>query len=85
MIGVLAPLPVSLHPLFIVVSFLLNWVPKVGTCPISLSLQLLGVVVKVEKHGYVKFQALNTIMTAFFSDISIFFVVLFCFSIFSVS
>ena len=40
------PLSVSLYPLFIVVSFLLNGVPRVGTCPITLSLQLLGVVVR---------------------------------------
>ena len=68
---------VSLHSLFIVVSFLLNGVPRVGTCPISPPLQLLGVVVKAEKHVYVKHKALNEIMTTFPSDISIFSVVLF--------
>ena len=77
-------LSVSLHSLFIVVSFLLNGVPRVGICPISPSLQLLGVVVNAEKHGYVRHKALNAIMTAFHSDISIFSVVLFCFSTFPV-
>ena len=75
---------VSLPSLFIVVSFLLNGVPWVGTCPISPSLQLLGVVVKAEKHGYVKHKALSAVMTAFPSDISIFSTVLFCFSTFPV-
>ena len=75
---------VSLYSLFIVVFFLLNGVLRVGICPISPSLQLLRVVVKVEKYGYVKHKALNAIMTAFSSDISIFSVVFFCFSIFSV-
>ena len=83
--GVSAPLSVSLHSLFIVVSFLLNGVPRGGTCPINPSLQLLGVLVKAEKHGYVRHQALNAIMVAFLSDISIFSVVLFCFSIFPIS
>ena len=37
--GGLSPAPsVSLYSIFIVVSFLLNGVPGVGTCPISLSL-----------------------------------------------
>ena len=71
--GGLSPtLSVSLHSLFIVVSFLLNWVPRVSTCPINPSLKLLGVVVKAEKHGYVRHKALNAIMSAFPSDISIF-------------
>jgi len=61
----------------------MNGVPRVGTCPISLSLQLLGVVVKAEKH-YVRHKALNAIMAAFPLNIFIFFVVLFCFSTFSV-
>ena len=78
--GVSAPLSVSLHSLFIVVSFLLSGVPRVGTCPISLSLQLLGVVVKAEKHDYVRYKALNAIIAAFPSYISIFSVVLFYFS-----
>ena len=55
-----------------------------GTCPISPPLQLLGVVVEVEKYGYVRHKALNEIMAAFPSDISIFSVVLFGFSTFSV-
>ena len=83
-LGVSTPPSVSLYSLFIVVSFLLNGVPKVGTCLISPSLQLLGVVVKAEKHGYVRHKALNEIMTVFPSNISIFFVVLFCFSTFPV-
>ena len=82
--GVSAPLSVSLHSLFIVVSFLLNRVPRVGTCPINPSLQLLGVVVKAEKHDYVRFKELNAIMAAFFSEISLFSVVLFYFSTFHV-
>ena len=49
---------------FIVVSFFLNGVPRVGTCPISHSLQLLGVVVKTEKHDYARCKALNAIMAA---------------------
>ena len=55
-----------------------------GTCPISPPLQLLGVVVKVEKHGYVRYKVLNAIMAAFPLDISIFSVVLFCSSPFTV-
>ena len=77
-----APFSVSLHPFFIVVFFLLNGVLRVGTCPISPSLQLLGVVVKAEKYHCVRHKPLNVIMTAFTSDISIFFIVLFCFSTF---
>ena len=82
--GLSPPLSVSLHSLFIVVSFLLNGVPRVGTCPISPPFQLLKVVVKVEKHGYVRHKALNEIMVVFPSNISIFSVVLLCFSTFSV-
>ena len=63
--GLLPTLSVSLYSLFIVVSFFLNGVPRVGTCPISPSLQLLGVVVRTEKHGCVKHKALNAIMAAF--------------------
>ena len=73
---------VSFYFLFIVVSFLLNGVPRVGTCPISHSLQLLGVVVRTEKYGRVRHKALNAIMTAFPLDTSVFSVVLFCFSVF---
>ena len=75
---------VSLYSLFIVVFSLLNGVPRVGICLISLSLQLLGVVIKAERHGYVRHKALNEIMATFPSDISIFSVVFFCFSTFSV-
>ena len=82
--GVSTPSSISLHSIFIVVSFPLNGVPRVGACPISPSLQLLGVVVKVEKHGYVRHKALNAIMAAFPSDISVFSVVLFCFSTFPI-
>ena len=67
---------------FIVVFFLLNEVPRAGTCPISPSLQLLGVVVKTEKYDCVRHKALNVIMVAFPLDTSIFSVVLFCFSTF---
>ena len=62
--------------------FLLNGVPRVGTCPISPSLQLLGVVVRTEKYGHVRHKALNAIMTVFPLDTSVFSVVLFCFSAF---
>ena len=79
-LGVLRPtLSVSLHPLFIVVFFLLNGAPKVGTCPISPSLQLLGMVVRTEKYGHVRRKALNAIMTTFPLNT---FVVLFYFSTF---
>ena len=67
---------------FIVVSFLLNGVPRVGTCPISLSLQLLGVIVRIEKYGSVRHKALNAIVAAFPLDASIFSIVFFCFSAF---
>ena len=83
--GGLRPAPsVSFHSLFIVVSFLLNEVFRVGTCPISHSLQLLEVVVKTEKYGCVRHKALNAIMAAFPLDTSIFSVVLFCFSTFPI-
>ena len=67
---------------FIVVFFLLNGVPRVGTCPISLSPQLLGVVIRTEKYGSVRHKALNAIMTVFSLDASVFSVVFFCFSVF---
>ena len=73
------PLSVSLYSIFIVDFFLLNGVPRVGACPIRLSLQLLGVVVRTEKYGRVRHKALNAIMTAFPLNT---FVVLFCFSTF---
>ena len=76
------PLHLSLFFLFIVVFFLLNGVPEVGTCPISPSLQLLGVVVRTEKYGRVKHKALNAIMAAFPLGTSVFSVVLFYFSTF---
>ena len=72
----------SLYSPFIIVSFLLDGVPKVGTCPISPSLQLLGVVVRTEKYGHVRHKALNAIMAAFPLDTSVFSIVLFCFSTF---
>ena len=81
--GVLAPiLSISLYSLFIVVSFLLNGVFGAGTCPISPSLQLLGVVVRIEKYGHIKLMALNAIMAAFPLDTSVFSIVLFCFNAF---
>ena len=58
----------SLLP-FIVVSSFLNRVLRVGTCPISFSLQLLGVVVDTEKYGSVRHEALNTIVIAFPLDV----------------
>ena len=76
------PPSVSLYSLFIVVSFLLNGVPGVGTCHISPSPQLLGVVVRIEKYGRVRHKALNAIMTASPLDASVLFVVLLCFSAF---
>ena len=63
--GLRPALSVSLYSLFIVVSFLLNGALKVGTCPISPALQLLGVVVRTEKYGSVRRRALNAIMVAF--------------------
>ena len=81
--GISAPASsVSLYSLFIVVPFFLNGVPGVGACPISPSLQLLGMVVRTEKYGRVRHKALNTIMTAFPLGTSAFSVVLFCFSVF---
>ena len=67
---------------FIVVSFFLNGVPRVGTCPISFSLQLLGVVVRTKKYGSVKHIVLNAIVAAFPLDIFVFSIVFFCFSTF---
>ena len=67
---------VSLYSLFIVDFFLLNGVPRVGACSIRPSLQLLGVVVRTEKYGRVRYKTLNAIMTVFPLDT---FVVLFCF------
>ena len=84
MIGVSTPLFCLPPPSFIVVSSPLNWVPSADTCPISPSFQLLKVVVKTEKHDYVRFKTLNAIMATFPSDISIFFVVLFCFNTFPI-
>ena len=84
-IGVSAPPLFCLPPTsFIVFSFLLNLVSSADTCPISPFLQLLRVVVKAEKYGYVRYKALNAIMAAFPSNISIFSIVLFCFSTFPV-
>ena len=80
MLGDLRPLfSVSLYPLFIVIFFLLNGVPRVGTCLISHSFQLLGVVVRTERYGRVRHKAPNVIMTAFPFNT---FIVLFCFSTF---
>ena len=72
----------SFYSLFIVVSFLLNGVSRVGTCPISPSLQLLGVVVGTEKYGRVRHKALNAVMATFPLDTSVFSVFLFYFSAF---
>ena len=58
----------SLLP-FIIVSSILNRIPRVGTCPINFSFQLLGVVVGIEKYGSVRHEALNTIVTAFPLDV----------------
>ena len=77
----LAP-SVSLYSLFIVDFFLLNEVPRIGTYPISHSLQLLGVVIRTGKYGRVRHKALNAIMTAFPLVTSLFSVVLFCFGTF---
>ena len=79
-LGGLRPAPsASLYSPFIAVFFLLNGVPRVGTCPISPFLQLLGVVVRTEKYGRVRHKALNAIMAVFPLNT---FVVLFCFSTF---
>jgi len=56
----------------------------VSICPISLSLQLLGVVVSAEKYGSVSHQALNAIVAAFPLDIFILSIVFSCFSTFPV-
>ena len=77
--GLRPTLSVSFYSPFIVVFFLLNGVHRVGTCPISPSLQLLGVVVRTKKYGCVRHKALNAIMAAFPLNT---FVVLFCFSTF---
>ena len=58
------PLLFLFTPLFIVVFLLLTRVSRVGTCPISPYLQLLGVVVRTEKYGYVRHRALNAIKAA---------------------
>ena len=68
---------VSLYSPFIVILFLLNGVSRVGTYPISPSLQLLEVVVRTEEYGRVRHKALNAIMAAFPLDASIFSVVFF--------
>ena len=62
----------------------MNWVHSADTCPISPSSKLLGVVVKAEKYGYVRYKALNAIIVAFPLDISIFPIVLFYFCTFHV-
>ena len=81
--GGFSPAPsVSLSSLFIVVSFFLNGIPRVGACPICPSLQLLGVVVRTEKYSRVRHKALDAIMTAFPLNTSVFSVVFFCFSVF---
>ena len=81
--GVPPPFCLSLLPFYS--SFLpLNGVPKVGTCPINPSLQLLEVVVKAEKYDCVRLRALNTIMATFPLNASVFPIVFFCFSIFPV-
>ena len=77
--GLRLALLLSLYSPFIAVFFLLNGVPRVGTCPISPSFQLLGVVVRIEKYSRVRHKALNAIMAAFPSNT---FVVLFYFSTF---
>ena len=56
---------VSLYSPFIVVLFLLNGVPKLGTCPISPFFQLLGVVVRTKKYHRVRHKTLNAIMATF--------------------
>ena len=84
LVGGKSPPPCFSLPPFIVVSFFLNRVPKVGTCPISLSLQLLGVVVSTEKYDSVRHEALNTIVTAFPLDVFILSVVFSCFIAFPI-
>ena len=82
--GVFAPSPlfVSLYFLFLVDFFLLNGVPRVGTCPICPSIQLLGVVVRTGKYGHVRHKVINAIMTVFSLDTSLFSAVLSCYSTF---
>ena len=63
---------VSLYSLFIADFFLLNGVLRVGSCPISPSLQLLGVVVRTGKYDHVKHKAMNAIMAAFSLDTFLF-------------
>ena len=79
--GVLGGLPSpSLSvSLFIVISFLLSGAPRVGTCPVSPSFQLLGVVVRTKGYGRVRHKTLNAIMAVFPFNT---FIVLFCFSTF---
>ena len=80
MLGALRPtLLLSLYSPFIAVFFLLNGVPRVDTCPISPSFQLLGVVVRTEKYSCVRHKALIAIMAIFPLNT---FVVIFCFSTF---
>ena len=51
--------------IFILVSFLPIQIYSADTCLISPSPKLLGVVVKAEKHGFVRYKVLNAIMAAF--------------------
>ena len=69
---------------FIVILCFLNRAPRVGICPICLSLQLLGVVVSVERYGSVRHQALNALVAASPLDVFILSVVFSCFSAFPV-
>ena len=81
--GVFAlPLAVSFYSLFTTDFFLLNGVPRVDTCPISPSLQLLRVIVRTGKYGRIKHKALNAIMATYPLDTSLFSFVLFYLSIF---
>ena len=81
--GVFAPpFAVFLYSLFIADFFLLNGVPRVGTCPINPSLQLLGVVVRTGKYDRVRHKALNAIMATYPLDTSLFSVILFCLNTF---
>ena len=77
--GLHPALLLSLYSPFIAIFFLLNEVSRVGTCLVSPSLQLLGVVVKTEKYGRVRHKTLNAIMATFPLNT---FVVLFYFSSF---
>ena len=80
--GLHSAFSVSLYSLFIVDFFLLNGVPRVGVCPIRHSLQLLGVVVRTGKYGYIRHKVMNAIMAVFSLDPSLFSAVLSCYSIF---